>query len=204
MHPVTEQSAVAAEAGKRFATFSGSHVVSGERIFSRVISQNETGVSLVYNHEQRYNETNLSAIVSLVQKIRVGLDRGGIVVFVPSYDFLAKLAPRMGDIFCDSKNADEKILEKFAASTAERPAVLLSVVGGRLSEGIDFKDDLCRCVLVVGLPFANSADPVLKEKMRYCDSRGGGLSGTPNWPIRPVTAVSQQMLASRPSLATHE
>ena len=40
--------------------------------------------------------------------------------------------------------------------------VLLAVVGGRLSEGINFGDNLCRCVMVAGLPYPNPQDVVLQ------------------------------------------
>ena len=54
--------------------------------------------------------------------------------------------------------------------------MLLAVSGGKLSEGIDFKDDLCRLVAVVGLPYPNASDMALLEKMRYLDACKGSHS----------------------------
>ena len=50
-------------------------------------------------------------------------------------------------------------------------AVLFSVINGKLSEGINFSDELARCVVVVGLPYPDVRDPVLQEKMRYVGFR---------------------------------
>lgn len=47
-----------------------------------------------------------------------------------------------------------------------RGACLFSVLGGKLSEGINFSDDLARAVVVVGMPFPDTRDAVLQEKMR--------------------------------------
>jgi chromosome transmission fidelity protein 1 len=53
-----------------------------------------------------------------------------------------------------------------AAASSHDGALLLSVVGGKLSEGINFANDLCRCVVVVGMPFADKSDPHLLEKLK--------------------------------------
>lgn len=49
-------------------------------------------------------------------------------------------------------------------------AVLFSVIGGKLSEGINFSDNLARCVVVVGMPYPDKRDVVFKEKMKYAGS----------------------------------
>jgi len=51
-------------------------------------------------------------------------------------------------------------------------ALLFCVVGGKMSEGINFSDDLARGVAVVGLPYPNPSDPELVERMAYLDRRG--------------------------------
>lgn len=48
---------------------------------------------------------------------------------------------------------------------------LFCVVGAKMSEGINFADDLARVVAVVGLPYPSVDDPVLRERMRYLDAR---------------------------------
>ena len=52
-------------------------------------------------------------------------------------------------------------------TSGQRPrgAVLLSVVGGKMSEGINIYDGLGRCVLMVGLPYGNPSELSLQEKM---------------------------------------
>lgn len=50
-------------------------------------------------------------------------------------------------------------------------ALLLSVVGGKLSEGINFSDTLGRGVLMVGLPFPNIRSAVWQAKIQHVEQK---------------------------------
>lgn len=49
-------------------------------------------------------------------------------------------------------------------------ALLLSVVGGKMSEGINFSDRLGRCVVIVGLPYPNINSADWKARIEYVES----------------------------------
>lgn len=50
-------------------------------------------------------------------------------------------------------------------------ALLLSVVGGKLSEGINFSDALGRGVLMIGLPFPNIRSAVWQAKIQHVEQK---------------------------------
>ncbi|KAK4124074.1 DNA repair helicase [Parathielavia appendiculata] len=123
----------------------------------------------------------------------------GVVVFFPSYGYLDdvvavwqtkeaakphgttwdRLASKKA-VFRETKGgASEDILQRYSEailspgqqpSSKPRGALLLSVVGGKLSEGINFSDRLGRCVVVVGLPYPNMHSPDWKARLEYIES----------------------------------
>lgn len=120
----------------------------------------------------------------------------GIVCFFTSYDYMDQFYKYLCDsnalakiqmkkkIFKEARTGGqtEKMLADFAKtikncrkSMVDGPtgALMLSVIGGKLSEGLNFSDDLGRCVCVVGLPFPNRTNPELAEKMKYLDEMAG-------------------------------
>ncbi|KAG5486968.1 hypothetical protein CUR178_08395 [Leishmania enriettii] len=50
---------------------------------------------------------------------------------------------------------------------SRRGAFLFAVMGGRLSEGINFADDLGRAVVVLGMPYANPTDVELQMSLKH-------------------------------------
>ncbi|KAI0969048.1 helicase C-terminal domain-containing protein [Xylaria arbuscula] len=88
-------------------------------------------------------------------------------------------------VFSEAKGASsDDLLEQYSKAVLDeepraattRPAkrtcgaLLLSVVGGKMSEGINFSDRLGRCVIIVGLPYPNINSPDWKARIEYIES----------------------------------
>jgi chromosome transmission fidelity protein 1 len=204
MKPLGEFKTVASMSGKPFRWFSGSHNISNSRLFARIISQNE-GQEVCFTHEARNTPWALVSTRAIVMKVFESHPPGGVIMFTPSYEFAQKIHTTIVRycedasivLICDngSQRTDD-ILRRYKQRVESKdPVLLISVVNGSLSEGIDFKDELCRCVLLIGLPYAKITDPILHERMEYFDSRKLSddqlISGREYYENRCMKAVNQ-------------
>eukprot|EP00762_Andalucia_godoyi_P000693 ANDGO_05402.mRNA.1 Regulator of telomere elongation helicase 1 homolog len=75
-------------------------------------------------------------------------------------------------------------------------ALLLAVCRGKISEGIDFPDDLARAVIIVGIPFPSIKDSRVDAKKKYNDSLVSkrGLLDSQTWyTLQAFRACNQAM-----------
>lgn len=70
-------------------------------------------------------------------------------------------------LFTEKRGQDpEELIRRYsqAARNSRSGAVLLASASGRLSEGINFADNMARAVVMVGLPYPNAMD--VETKLR--------------------------------------
>ncbi|XP_077325097.1 ATP-dependent DNA helicase DDX11 [Lithobates pipiens] len=182
----------------RIVEFSCGHVIPPENILPIVLCSGPTNQQLEFTYRKR----DLPEMMDETGRILVNLCNvipGGLVCFFPSYDYqklvldhwektgqLKRLAAKK-KIFQEPKKANqvEQVLSEYSrcikiSSQSAGPltgALLFSVVGGKMSEGINFSDDLGRCVVMVGMPYPNIRSPELQEKMAYLDKTAPKTSG---------------------------
>ncbi|KRY01570.1 putative ATP-dependent RNA helicase DDX11, partial [Trichinella pseudospiralis] len=169
---------------QRIVQFSCGHVVSNKNILPIILHTGPGGNVLKFDFSSRTS----AAIFQELGNCLVQLSKiipGGIVCFLPSYNYeetselLQELAVKK-EIFREPKTASDvnSVLSKYADvvikfgtnnSSEKNGAFLFAVVGGKMSEGINFSDALARCVIMVGLPYPDITSSELKIKMKYLD-----------------------------------
>nr|XP_055136699.1 ATP-dependent DNA helicase DDX11 isoform X4 [Symphalangus syndactylus] len=175
---------------ERVVEFSCGHVIPPDNILPLVICSGISNQPLEFTFQKRELPQMMDEAGRILCNL-CGVVPGGVVCFFPSYEYLRqvhahwekgglldRLAARK-KIFQEPKSAHqvEQVLLAYSrciqGCSQERGrvtgALLLSVVGGKMSEGINFSDNLGRCVVMVGMPFPNIRSPELQEKMAYLD-----------------------------------
>ncbi|CAL9695345.1 unnamed protein product [Knipowitschia caucasica] len=184
----------------RIAEFSCGHVIPPENILPIVLCSGPSGQELDFTFQKRDSPSMMDETGRVLSNI-CNVVPGGVVCFFPSYDYARKIishwetAGALGrlaskkKIFQEPKKAGqvEQVLSEFSrciqrcahGGAVLTGALLFSVVGGKMSEGINFSDELGRCVVMVGMPYPNIKSPELQEKMAYLDKHlphSGGRS----------------------------
>lgn len=108
----------------------------------------------------------------------VNLVPGNSIVFFPSYQLKEAVNVYFGSLcnkttFYESKGISkqdkDELLDNFKREK-NNGSVLLAVIGGNFSEGIDLPGDLLKAVIIVGLPLSKP-DLETKELINYMDNK---------------------------------
>ncbi|KAH1026433.1 hypothetical protein HUJ05_000103 [Dendroctonus ponderosae] len=182
----------------RIVEFSCDHIIPPENILPIAVTKGLNNEKLLFNFTNRMSMGNC---LKDILKRACETVKGGIVVFFPSYNYEnwffehVKALDFGRTLFREPQKAAsvDEVLEKYGATIRKSKigAILFSVVGGKLSEGLNFSDDLGRCVIVVGLPYANITSPDLKEKMAFLDKKEGHGMGQQFYENLCMKAVNQ-------------
>lgn len=135
------------------------HVIPSDAVMVSSLGSGPTGVPLSFTHSNRGDlniHTELAQIISNVCNVTPD----GVVCFFASYklleSFLNNFPAKTREsieakkrIFLDSANQSQSACEKMLINYrheifTKNGALLFAVIGGRLSEGINFADRLCR------------------------------------------------------------
>lgn len=169
----------------KIKTFSCGHIIPSENLkvfpFGRF-----NNVNFEFTFDKRNNKFMIEelgeALIRLTQNVP-----HGVVVFFPSYKYLGqvldiwqnstkKIYFRMNQIKKIFKEQNEAASNKVenvlvdytnTIKIEKKGSILFSVVGGKMSEGINFSDELARAVIMIGLPFPNAFSGELKAKRNY-------------------------------------
>ncbi|MCJ1475199.1 ATP-dependent DNA helicase chl1 [Lambiella insularis] len=180
----------------RLKILSCGHVIPDENLLAWPITTGPNGLGFDFTYQGRNSLAMIDELGVCIIKLSRVIPHG-LVVFFPSYGYLEQVCSRwkLADVnqaslwtelsiqkavFRESKevlSAEDTLRDYSNAISAGRGGLLLSVVGGKMSEGINFSDNLGRGIVVVGLPFPNIQSAEWKAKLEYIEStalsRGG-------------------------------
>lgn len=178
----------------QITTLSCGHVIPKKNLLAWTLSTGPTGKPFEFTYGKRGGRQGEEMLDDLGRALLniCGVVPDGVVVFFPSYNFLdavikrwqiasppgssGSIWERLGAkkaLFKESKEvkSGDDVLAEYAKAIEEgKGGLLLSVVGGKMSEGINFSDRLGRCVVIVGLPFPNIQSGEWKAKLGYIEN----------------------------------
>lgn len=185
---------------EKLTMLSCGHVIPESNLYVSPIAVGQGGQAMDFTFSNRNSNSLLEDLGRSILTL-ASIVPDGLVLFFPSYSYLEQvlsvwrradkgsqpsilsLLEQTKEVFIDSQSANtEAILQAYSSTILISPdskgAILMSVIGGKLSEGINFSDRLGRCVAVVGLPYPNPSSQEWKAKMEYIEDKARSHTGT--------------------------
>ncbi|KAK6914888.1 ATP-dependent helicase, C-terminal [Dillenia turbinata] len=182
----------------KFHFFSCGHIVPPDSILPVAVSCGPSGQSFDFSYSSR-SSSNMIQEVGLLLSNLVTVVPEGVVVFFSSFEYEGQVHDswktsgildrimKKKHLFREPRSSTEvgmvlkkykETIERLSAKGPDKDlatqngAILLAVVGGKISEGINLSDGLGRCIVMVGLPYPSPFDIELMERVKYIESLG--------------------------------
>lgn len=164
------------------------HVVPRGNLKTIIATSGPTKIPLEFSFKNRSRPEVLDELGRVIANVAT-ISPEGMVIFFPSYTYeeqvfrrlrttgVMKALSRKKPIFRELRGEDRAFIAFRSAiqNNGKQGAILSAVLGGKLSEGINFADGFGRNVLVVGMPFANCNDDVeIQAKIEGMTARQQG------------------------------
>ncbi len=164
------------------------HIIPKDNLKVIPIGRGSSDLELEFSFAKRNSKEMIDelgkSLIILCRKIH-----NGAVVFFPSYKYLNQVVSRwkvtaiwddlnkVKPVFMEPQGSEKlsQVLTQYSEKASSsmndnQGALLLSVVGGKMSEGINFSDTLARAVIMIGLPFSNAFSGELIAKRKFVET----------------------------------
>ncbi|CBK24771.2 uncharacterized protein [Blastocystis hominis] len=192
------------------------HVINDSQLMVVTVDRSIHNIPLSSSYQARQNSILKEEIIDTILFFLPSIP-GNVIIFFPSYSYLNECYAsweQQGKLDSlrsvkpvyreESKmtNAQFGEVVKFLQKAVyERGAVLLAVCRGKASEGIDFSDAMCRCVIITGIPYPTLTDRKVIMRRQYLDERNAQqrafnerpFSGNDWYTISAYRAVNQSI-----------
>ncbi|XP_060167253.1 uncharacterized protein LOC132598418 isoform X1 [Lycium barbarum] len=175
--------------------FSCGHIIPSENILPIVVPQGPSGLSFDFSYSTRSSSVMIQELGLLVSNL-VNVVPEGMVLFFSSFDYEGQVYDAWKEsgiierimkkkrIFREPRRSTdvETVLQEYketidavsGSSSQKDPgsrngAILHAIVGGKVSEGINFSNGMGRCIVMVGLPYPSPADIELMERIKHIE-----------------------------------
>ncbi|XVF74583.1 hypothetical protein PTKIN_Ptkin13bG0121400 [Pterospermum kingtungense] len=173
--------------------FSCGHIVPPESVLSLAVSRGPSGRSFDFSYGLRSSSAMIEELGLLLCNLATVVPEG-IVVFFSSFEYegqvydawktsgiLERIMKKKHVFREPRKNTEIEFILKEYKKAIDNPApksgaILLAVVGGKISEGINFSDGMGRCIVMVGLPYPSPSDIELLERVKHIEGLGDSNS----------------------------
>ncbi|KAK1575989.1 hypothetical protein Q3G72_009915 [Acer saccharum] len=181
------------------------HIIPPESILPVAVSNGPTGQAFDFSYGSRGSLTMIEELGRLLCNL-VTVVPEGIVVFFTSFEYEEQVyeawktsgildritkkkrvfrEPRRNTHVESVLKEYKQTIDALSDGPKEDPrslsgAILLAVVGGKISEGINFSDGMGRCIVMVGLPYPSPSDIELLVRVKHIEGLGDPNSTKPS------------------------